>query len=79
MKIKNMNLYQVYKGFLRQKKLGWKEIEANIVDSTLEKAALLAIETNLVRKELQEIEEGHAIKEMMDRLGLNQTQIAKKN
>jgi len=73
--------YELISGLQRvsaAKKLGWKEIEANIVDSTLEKAALLAIETNLVRKELQEIEEGHAIKEMMDRLGLNQTQIAKK-
>lgn len=73
--------YELIAGLQRitaAKRIGWDEIEAHIVDSTVEKAALLAIETNLVRKDLQEIEEGHAIKEMMDRLELNQTEIAKK-
>ena len=73
--------YELIAGMQRMtaaKRLGWQEIEANILDIPEEKAALLAVETNLVRKNLQEIEEGKAIKEMMDRLDLNQTQIAEK-
>ena len=73
--------YELISGMQRltaAKKLGWTEIEVNIVDVNEEQAALLAIETNLVRKELQEIEEGKAIKEMMDRLSLTQQQIASK-
>jgi ParB family chromosome partitioning protein len=60
------------------KDLEWDEIEANLVNVDESQAALLAIETNLVRKDLKEIDEGKAIKEIMDRLGLNQQQIADK-
>lgn len=73
--------YELIAGLQRltaSKRLGWEEIEANIFDVSEEKAALLAVETNLVRKDLKEIEEGRAIKEMMDKLDLNQMQIANK-
>lgn len=71
--------YELIAGLQRTtaaKKLGWEEIEANVYDVSEEEAALLALETNLVRKELKEIEEGKAIKEMMDRLNLKQQEIA---
>lgn len=73
--------YELIAGLQRitaAKKLGWQEIEANILDISEEKAAILAIETNLVRKDLQEIEEGKAIKELIDKLHINQSQIAEK-
>lgn len=73
--------YELIAGMQRMtaaKKIGWEEIEANILSVSEEQAALLAVETNLIRKDLKEIEEGKAIKEMMDRLDLNQTQIAAK-
>ena len=73
--------YELIAGLQRMtaaKKLGWEEIEANVLNNSEEEAALLAIETNLMRKELKEIEEGRAIKEMMDKLDLNQVTIAKK-
>lgn len=73
--------YELIAGLQRltaAKRLGWAEIEANILDVSESQAALLAVETNLVRTDLQEMEEGKAIKGMMDKLGLNQKQIAKK-
>lgn len=60
------------------RRLGWKEIEANILDVDEQEAAMLALETNIVRKTLKEVEEGKAIKEMMERLKLNVKQIAER-
>lgn len=80
-RLNNERQYELISGLQRltaAKQLGWPEIEANIVDVNEGQAALLAIETNLVRKDLKEIEEGKAIKEMMDRLELTQTEISEK-
>jgi len=60
------------------KKLGWKEIDAREIDVSENEAALLSIETNIKRRGLQEIEEGKAIKKIMDKFGLNQKQIGDK-
>jgi len=73
--------YELISGMQRltaAKQLGWTEIDAKILDVNEEQAALLAVETNLVRKELKEIEEGKAIKEMMEHFELSQQEIASK-
>ena len=59
-------------------KLGWKEIEANVKDLNDEEADFLALKTNLVRKDLEEIEEGRAIQKYVEKYGLTQTEVAKK-
>jgi len=59
-------------------RLGWKEIDIKEIAASESEAALLAIETNIKRKGLQEIEEGKAIKKIIDRFGLTQKQVAEK-
>lgn len=59
-------------------KLGWKEIEANVKDLGDDEADFLALKTNLMRKNLEEIEEGRAIQKYMERYGLTQAEIAEK-
>lgn len=73
--------YELIAGTQRLKaaeKIGWKEIAAKVLDVTEEEATLLAIETNMVRRGLKEIEEGKALKAMMDKYGYNQTQLAER-
>lgn len=60
------------------KKLGWKEVDAKEVDVSEDEAALMSIETNLKRHGLQEIEEGKAIKKIMDKFNLTQKQVAER-
>ncbi len=54
--------------------LNWTEIEANIVDLSEFDAAILSLESNIVRKSLKQIEEGKPIKNMMDKFNLTQKQ-----
>lgn len=58
--------------------LGWAEIEAKEIDVSEEEAAMLSVETNLKRRGLQEIEEGKAIKKIMDKFSLTQKQIGER-
>jgi len=60
------------------KKLGWKEIEIKEIDVSENEAALMAVETNIKRRGLQEIEEGKAIKKIMDKFDLTQKQIGER-
>lgn len=60
------------------KNLGWEEIDAKVVDVSEEEAAILSLESNIVRRDLQEIEEGKAIQKMMDKFKLTQKHVAEK-
>lgn len=59
-------------------KLGWDSIEAKIIDVDEEIASVLAIKTNLLQKNLSEIEEAKAIKGIIDKFEITQTEIAEK-
>lgn len=58
--------------------LGWEEIDAKVLDVTEEDAAILALESNVVRRNLKQIEEGKAIKKMMSKFDLTQKQVAER-
>ncbi len=58
--------------------IGWEEIEAKVLDVSEEDAAILALESNVVRRNLKQIEEGKAIKKMMDKFDLTQKQVAER-
>lgn len=58
--------------------LGWTEIDAKEIDVSEEEAAMLSVETNLKRKGLQEIEEGKAIKKIIDEYSLTHKQISER-
>ncbi|MFX0170883.1 MAG: ParB/RepB/Spo0J family partition protein [Candidatus Hodarchaeota archaeon] len=76
---RNGDFYEVIAGSQRIKAaitLGWREIEAKVFDISEKEAAVIAIQSNLVRDNLQQIEEGKAIKRMIDRLKLTQREIA---
>lgn len=59
-------------------KLGWEEIEANVLDVEESTAALLSIKTNLLQRNLTDIEEARAIKKIIDEFGFTQSEIAEK-
>lgn len=63
---------------LAVKILGWEEITAKVLDVTEEEAAVLALESNVVRRNLKQIEEGKAIKKMMSKFKLTQKQVAER-
>ena len=74
-------LYELIAGSQRieaVKKLGLLEIEAQILDVSEIEAAALSIESNLIRRNLKQIEEGKAIKKIMDKFDLSQKQIAER-
>lgn len=58
------------------KRIGWKEIEATVRDVDDVEAWALALKTNLVRRNLEEIEEAKAILKLVDEYGLTQKEIA---
>ncbi len=58
-------------------KLGWDEIEAKILDVEDSMAAILSIKTNFLQKNLTDIEEGKAIKRIIDDFGYTQSEVAK--
>lgn len=60
------------------KLLGWEEIDAKVLDVSEEDAAVLALESNVVRRNLKQIEEGKAIKKMMSKFNLTQKQVAER-
>ncbi len=74
-------LYDVIAGGHRLravKKLGWNEIEAKVLDIEDSEASILAIKTNVLQKNLMDIEEGKAIKKIIDKFGYTQNEIAEK-
>ena len=58
------------------RKLGWSDVEATVKDLTDEGADTLALKTNLIRKSLEEIEEGRALKKLMDKYEWTQVSAA---
>ncbi len=73
--------YEVISGHYRlraAKKLGWKEIDAKVKDVENSAADVLSLKTNLVRKNMSEIEEAKVIKSLMDEHDLTQKEIADK-
>lgn len=73
--------YELIAGHYRleaAKYLGWKEIEATVKDLSDEEADFLALKTNLMRKNMDEIEEAKIIKKIMDKYDLSQREIARK-
>ncbi|MEW6070540.1 MAG: ParB/RepB/Spo0J family partition protein [Candidatus Thermoplasmatota archaeon] len=73
--------YELVSGLYRclaARHLQWKEIEANVKDLPDDEADFLSLKTNLMRKDLDEIEEGKAIKKFMEKYGLSQREIADK-
>ena len=58
--------------------LGWEEVDAKVLDVSEEEAAILSLESNLVRRNLKQIEEGKAIKKMMSKFKLSQKQVAER-
>ncbi|MFO7677530.1 MAG: ParB/RepB/Spo0J family partition protein [Thermoplasmatota archaeon] len=78
---KNNGGYQLISGHTRYqgaKELGWKEIDANVKDLTDEEADILALKTNLMRRDMSEMEEGQVLKRYIDRYGLTYNSISKK-
>jgi len=73
--------YELIAGHYRfeaAKNLGWNEVEATVKDLSDEDAYFLALKTNLMRKDMDEIEEAGVIKKIMDKYDLSQREIAKK-
>ena len=58
-------------------KLGWKEIEATIKDVDDQEAMVLALKTNLIRKNMTDLEEAEAVKRLMDEYNLDGNSVAK--
>ncbi len=76
---RNGELYEVIAGSQRikaAKTIGWKEIDAKVLDISEKDAAVISLQSNVVRKSLQQIEEGKAIKKMIDNFKLNQREVA---
>ncbi len=78
---KGDNSYELIAGHYRlqaAKELGWKEIEATVKDVSDEDADFLSLKTNIIRKNMDEIEEARVIKKIMDKYELTQKKIAEK-
>ncbi len=73
--------YEVVAGHCRleaAKKLGWKEIKAEVRDLSDEEADFLSLKTNLMRSNLSEMEEGRVIKRIVEEYNLTQEEMGKK-
>lgn len=74
-------MYEVIAGGHRLravKKLEWTEIEAKLIDIEESEASILAIKTNILQKNLTDIEEGKAIKRIIEKFSYTQSEIADK-
>jgi ParB/RepB/Spo0J family partition protein len=58
-------------------RLGWKTIRCNVVSADDQNAQILALKTNMLRRDLNVIEEAEAVADMLDRFDLTQEDIAK--
>ncbi|PWI49515.1 hypothetical protein CEE45_01610 [Candidatus Heimdallarchaeota archaeon B3_Heim] len=73
--------YELISGFQRlnaAKSLKWEEINAKVLDITENDAAVMALESNILRRGLKEIEEGKAIQKMIDKYGYTHKQVAER-
>lgn len=59
------------------KKLGWKEIEAEVKDLSDEEADFLSLKTNLVRSSLSEMEEARVINRIIEKYDLTYEEVGK--
>lgn len=73
--------YEIIDGLHRYaatKKLGWKDIEANIVNLNDVDALVYSITNNIQRKQMDPIDEAQAILKLINNYGLSETDVAKK-
>lgn len=78
---KNNGGYELISGHTRfhaAKELGWKELEATVKDLADEEADILALKTNLMRKDMSELEEGEILQKYAVTYNLTQEALAKK-
>ena len=73
--------YEIIDGlhrFIAAKKLGWKDIEANIVNLSDVDALIYSITNNIQRKQMDPMEEAQAILKLINEYGLTETEVAKR-
>jgi len=73
--------YELIDGFHRveaAKRLGWRDIEANVIHVDDVEAKFLALKANFVRRSLEPVEEGEVIYRIMVKHGLTEKQVAEK-
>lgn len=75
---KGYDLIAGHTRFQAVKELGWKEIEATVKDLSDEDADVLSLKTNLMRKTMNEVEEGKVLQRYINRYGLSQEEMGKK-
>lgn len=74
----NYDLIAGHYRFAAAKKLGWNEIETSVKDTDDVESRVLALKTNLMSKSMTEIEEAKILKFLMEKDGVNQTELAKR-
>lgn len=77
---KKDNHYEIVAGhrrYLAAKDLGWEQIKAIIREETDDDTRLKALHENLHREDMSPVEEGRAIKELLDRFGESKKNIAR--
>jgi len=73
--------YEIIDGLHRvesAKRLGWKDIEANVISVDDLEAKFLSLKANLVRRNLEPVEEGEVVYKIMVKHGLTEKQVAEK-
>jgi ParB family chromosome partitioning protein len=73
--------YELIDGLHRveaSKRLGWRDIEANIISVDDVEAKFLALKANIVRRSLEAVEEGEVIYRIMVKHGLDEKSVAEK-
>ncbi len=73
--------YEIIDGLHRveaAKRLGWKDIEANVITVDELEAKFLALKANLVRRNLEPVQEGELVYRIMVKHGLTEKQVAEK-
>jgi ParB-like partition proteins len=73
--------YEIIDGLHRveaAKRLGWRDIEANIVSVDDLEAKFLALKANLVRRNLEPVQEGELVYRIMVKHGLTEKQVAER-
>ena len=73
--------YEIIDGLHRveaAKRLDWKDIEANVVSLDDLEAKFLALKANLVRRNLEPVQEGELVYRIMVKHGLTEKQVAEK-
>jgi len=73
--------YELIDGLHRveaSKRLGWRDIEANIISVDEVEAKFLALKANIIRRSLEAVEEGEVIYRIMVKHGLDEKSVAEK-